>query len=210
MNNDEYVKNMAGMFNFLAEVFYQKPTDELKETISTLELPLFITKENNIDNHFRDKLEALKKLSQTLVLDDIKQDYNALFIRPKGKLAYPWGSVYLSNNNRLFDQSTLLFMDFCKKNHLNFNLPQHQPMDHFGLMLVALVYCLELDLQDGQQRVKELLEQHLLSWSDRFLSLVIEHSTSHFYGVSAQLCQLLLTELTLSKELELKPVTLYK
>ncbi|WP_144208364.1 TorD/DmsD family molecular chaperone [Shewanella donghaensis] len=210
MNNEEYVKSIAGMFNFLAEIFYQNPTEELKDTISTLEIPLFVTKDANFNKLVFNHISELKTLAQQLPVLALKQDFNILFVRPKGKKAYPWGSVYLNNQNRLFDQSTLDFMDFCQSNNLNFNLTQHEPTDHFALMLVALVYCLELDLQEQQNRTKQLLEQHLLTWSDRFLCLVAEHSESRFYGASAELCMLLLEDIKQANNIELKPVELFK
>ncbi|WP_153913268.1 TorD/DmsD family molecular chaperone [Shewanella sp. TC10] len=226
MTNADNVKSMALMFNLLAEIFYRNPDEELKQTISELDNSLFVTNGTNLQDPVLNLLNDIKQLAIVTPLVDLKQDFNMLFLRPKGKLAYPWGSVYLNKQNRLFDLTTLAFMEFCKKYQLNFTLSQNEPVDHFSLMLVALIHCMELDeaeentsLNDFNEslcehpetdRAATLLKLHLLPWSGRFLSLVVENSESKFYGAAAQLSQILLEQLKQDYQISLEPVVLYK
>ncbi|MCL1065528.1 molecular chaperone TorD family protein [Shewanella olleyana] len=226
MTNADNVKSKALMFNLIAEIFYRYPDEELKKTISELDTSLFITNNTNLQDPVLILLKDIKQLAIETPLVDLKQDFNMLFLRPKGKLAYPWGSVYLNKQNRLFDLTTLAFMEFCKKYQLNFTLAQNEPVDHFSLMLVALIHCMELDeaednssLNDFNEslcehpetdRAATLLKLHLLPWSGRFLSLVVENSESKFYGATAQLSQILLEQLEQDYQISVEPVVLYK
>lgn len=204
INND---KGTTGIINVIAECFYCKPTEALKYKVSNIDMSLLHC---DIEDDVHSKMSEVKRLAEDVSVVDLKDDFNALFERSKNRLAYPWGSIYLTRNNRLFDQSTLAFMDFCKKSHLHFKLEQNEPIDHFSLMLSALVLCLEQDLQEQKGTVKELLQQHLLSWSDRFLALVSEHCQSGFYAAVADLCQCLLTDLAYRYHINIEPAVLYK
>ncbi|MCL1045987.1 molecular chaperone TorD family protein [Shewanella electrodiphila] len=226
MTNADNVKSKALMFNLLAEIFYRIPDEDLKETISELNTSLFITNRNNSQERAFILLGEIKRLAIEQPLVELKQDFNRLFIQPKGKTAYPWGSVYLNKQNRLFDLTTVAFMEFCKTHQLNFTLEKNEPVDHFSLMLVALIHCMELDeaednssLNDFNEslcehpeanRTATLLKMHLLPWSGRFLELVNEHSTSGLYRAAAKLSQLLLDELKHEYKITLEPVELYK
>ncbi|MDO6611012.1 molecular chaperone TorD family protein [Shewanella sp. 1_MG-2023] len=226
MTNADNVKSKALMFNLLAEIFYRNPDEDLKETISELDTSLFITNRTSSQGPVLILLNEIKRLATEQPLVELKQDFNGLFIRPKGKFAYPWGSVYLNKQNRLFDLTTLAFMEFCKKYQLNFTLEQNEPVDHFSLMLVALIHCMELDdaeehtsLNDFNEslcehpeanRTATLLKMHLLPWSGRFLELVNEHSTSGLYRAAATLSQLLLDDLKQDYKITVEPVQLYK
>ncbi|ARD22513.1 TorD/DmsD family molecular chaperone [Shewanella japonica] len=219
MSNSDNVKSIALMFNILAEIFYRNPDEEFKNTLSELDISIFITNKTNLQDLALLKIDEIKQLASQLPLLALKQDFNALFVRPKGKLAYPWGSVYLNKQNRLFDHTTLAFMDFCKLQDLNFNLEHNEPTDHFSLMLVALVHCLELDSvsglassqgEEGTSRTEVLLSQHLLPWSERFLTLVIDNDNSGLYSAAAQLSKLLLADLTAELSITVVEVELYK
>ena len=226
MNNADNVKSMALMFNLLAEIFYRNPDDDFKKMISELDTSLFDANGTKTQEPILNLLNDIKGFANELPLDELNHDFNMLFVRPKGKLAYPWGSVYLNKQNRLFDLTTLAFMEFCKKYQLNFKLSQQEPVDHFSLMLVALIHCMELDEAEENTSINEfneslcehpeafrakiMLEEHLLPWSGRFLSLVVENSQSGFYGAAAQLSQLLLEQLECDYQLSIEPVELYK
>ncbi|WP_285165059.1 TorD/DmsD family molecular chaperone [Shewanella goraebulensis] len=226
MTNADNVKSMALMFNLLAEIFYRNPDEDLKKTFSELDTSLFITNGTNLQDPASKLLNDIKIHATKHSLAELKQDFNMLFIRPKGKLAYPWGSVYLNKQNRLFDLTTLAFMEFCKKYQLNFTLSQNEPVDHFSLMLVALIHCMELDEAEENSSINDfneslcehpetdraatLLQRHLLPWCGRFLTLVNEHSQTGFYSAAAQLSELLLAQLQHDYQLTIKPVELYK
>ncbi len=209
MKNSEHIKYIANTLDILAQSFYMVPTEESIDKFYNIDTKLL--KLDNIDSRYeakhRDDLKIHGGNKASFI--EIKKDFNSLFTRPKNKLAPPWGSVYLSSKNRLFDKSTLIFMGFCKKYNINYQLKQHEPIDHFGLILASLVHCLMLDLTDQQERAKELLENHLLMWSDRFIELVIENSNKDFYPAVAELCQLVLAELKHHHKIKIEPVALY-
>ncbi|QLE85396.1 hypothetical protein FLM48_10075 [Shewanella sp. Scap07] len=215
MNTDKNTVPSALLLNMLAEIFYRPADQSLLNTL--VRTHKFITDNKySLNNDQLQQLIDLVNTTEDYSLKELNTDFNNLFTRPKGKLAYPWGSVYLNVHNRLFDETTLSFMDFCKKHQLNFNLKQNEPLDHFSLMLVALVHCLELDESSlANEEITEpctavLLQQHLLPWSDRFLELVINHSQTEFYKKSAKLAANLLAQLTQQHQIELEPARLYK
>ncbi|WP_137221676.1 molecular chaperone [Shewanella sp. MEBiC00475] len=208
--NDTYINSMAKAFDVLANIFYKCIDEDLVTSLLSLDSDFFLIDDLSLNEQVKEKVLKIKLLATNSSLSLLKKDFNALFINPKGKLAYPWGSVYLSNDNRLFGESTFAFANFCKNNNILLNLPKNEPLDHFGVMLVVVVHCLESELCNNDNLTKNLLEQHILIWSDRFLSLVIEHSSSGLYRTAAELCLLLLNNLKQQYHINIIPISLFK
>ena len=207
--NEMYINSMAKSFDLLANIFYNKMDKDLISSIQSIDAEFFLTDDLQLNEKVKCEITKIKKLTTYKTMIEINKDYNALFINPKGKFAYPWGSVYLNNENRLFGKSTIAFSHFCKNNNITLNLSKNIPYDHFGIMLAVLVHCLES--KNDINTTKELLEQHMLTWSDRFLSLVMEHSSSGVYQTAAELCLLLLKNLKQQYNInDNTPIQLYK
>ncbi|PJE78467.1 Tat proofreading chaperone DmsD [invertebrate metagenome] len=128
-------------------------------------------------------------------MQQLQDDFNALFIGPDSLKAAPWGSVYLSHEQLTFGESTLAVRRFYKKFNTVIYTGQQEPDDHLGLMLAFLSYLLQQGLQTIEQdeiaefwlqACHEFLEEYTLTWSGRFLEIMKQASKTSFYqGVAA-------------------------
>ncbi|MBR9729542.1 molecular chaperone [Shewanella intestini] len=204
-------EEIVAALNVLAEIFYNRPT--MAQVQKLIESGVFeywpqwpnSTKD---DSH----LKVLAKLKHQLSInsiEDIDNDFLQLFISPKAKKAYPWGSVYTSKVNRLHGETTRAYVEFCKQQQLTFSSAQTEPLDHFGLMLPALSVCLEQNIANGKA-AEELLAVHLLPWARRFLECVSIFSTSDYYNHVATLTTLLFDHLESRLSQPVISIRLYK
>ncbi|WP_394202560.1 molecular chaperone [Shewanella waksmanii] len=127
-------------------------------------------------------------------LNDLKLDYGQLFFGPGEPTAMPWGSVYLCEQQLLNDDSTVALMAFYKEHQISFNLEYNQPLDHIALIYAVIDQLLgQLAENPEDKAILEplviLLQQHLLPWSGRCLTLAIEHAQSDFYKAIAMLAK---------------------
>ena len=126
----------------------------------------------------------------------------------------PWGSVYLSEKQLLNGESTQELMSFYQQQGIEFDLDSNQPVDHIGLFFAVL------DQMFGQLAIEEnealrstlviLLQQHLLPWSNRCLSLIQQHAETDFYRGIATLTQAYLDEVCRVLQIVPMPVQLYR
>lgn len=114
--------------------------------------------------------------------------WQRLFIGPNALPAPPWGSVYLDRESVLFGESTLTLRRWMQRNQICGQTEGREPEDHFGLLLLLIAWLAESQLQ----RVAELLEEHLLPWSSRYLILMIQKAEHPFYQGIAELALLTL------------------
>jgi TorA maturation chaperone TorD len=144
------------------------------------------------------KIEALVN-SLPPMNDGIAHDFSILF-EGQGKMpAPPWGSVYLSVDNIVMGASTLRYRQFLETLNLTLVSKLNEPEDQFGLMLFALAKLLE---KENDTATIQLLEEYLLPWCFRYLSLVVEYDLSnHFYSVIAQIAAIFLEDLNVLLEL---------
>lgn len=122
----------------------------------------------------------------------LESDYNKYFVGPNHLEAPPWGSAYLDKDNILFGASTLDLRSFLKKYSIKtFSSPQ-EPEDHFGFMMWYLAFFME---QEQDIIVNELLSEHILPWSGRYLKLLQTTAEASFYSALAQLASITLKSL---------------
>ncbi|MGS0724577.1 TorD/DmsD family molecular chaperone [Shewanella sp. 0m-11] len=119
-------------------------------------------------------------------INDVKLDYGQLFFGPGEPKAMPWGSVYLSEQQLINDESTVQLMQFYKQYQVTFALGYNQPVDHIALFygVIAELLTQLINTEDNNLTTEVLLvllQQHLLPWSGRCLTLAIEHSETDFY-----------------------------
>ncbi|MFB9134116.1 molecular chaperone TorD family protein [Vibrio olivae] len=141
-----------------------------------------------------DNPEQIAALISTL--EDTKNNLNdyafSVLFEGQGKLiAPPWGSVYQHRENEVMGDSTEAFRLFLEHIGMNIEIGS-QPCDHFAIMLWAIAYTLE---NEQDEALVELLEIHLLPWSNRYLSLLKSNQDSAFYAAVSELCELFLSQL---------------
>lgn len=122
----------------------------------------------------------------------LKSDYAALFVGPGPLLAYPWESVYLSEEHLIFDIQTLEVREIYRRFGLQAPAAIREPDDHIGLELAFLVHLCSLGLDacargdiDGFERSLQaqrgFLGDHVLRWAPIFMQRVIEHAATDYY-----------------------------
>lgn len=133
--------------------------------------------------------------------DDFTWQYSVLFEGQGEMCAPPWGSVYLEKDNLLMGESTARYRAFLHQQGLAFENAQQEPEDQFGLMLLALAALLE---RENDQAAHQLLEAHLLPWSDRYLDRLQANPHSVFYAQLAAFTRLFLQ--AMQRHYGLRPV----
>ncbi len=139
--------------------------------------------------------------------EDIAHDFSILF-EGQGKMpAPPWGSIYLCSDNIVMGTSTLRYRQFLEALNLTLDSKLNEPEDQFGLMLFALAKLLE---KENDTATINLLEEHLLPWCFRYLTLVNECDlSSDFYPILAQIAHVFLDDLKVLLALMPNNVTLH-
>ena len=133
----------------------------------------------------RPVLDTLKTPSD----EPLRDAWQRLFIGPYALPAPPWGSVWLDRESVLFGESTLELRQWMRDNAIAFEVQQNEPEDHFGTLLLLAAWLSESGRDDVRD---ELLAQHLLPWSQRFLSVLEQEAHHPFYQALAQLARLTL------------------
>lgn len=120
----------------------------------------------------------------------VHAEFNRLFVGPNRLPAPPWGSVYTDPESVIFGNETLAVRAWMRACGVAMRLPEREPEDHMGLMLMMLAWSVQHVL--AREDVEALLEEHLLPWSGRFLELLEASSRQPFYRELAKLAQLTL------------------
>ncbi|MBL5964818.1 Tat proofreading chaperone DmsD [Lelliottia amnigena] len=123
--------------------------------------------------------------------ETLPEAWQRLFIGPWALPAPPWGSVWLDRESVLFGESTLALRQWMRDNGITFDMPQNEPEDHFGTMLMLAAWLSEKGHEDA---CDQLLAWHLLPWSQRFLTVLRENARHPFYVGIAELAQMTLVD----------------
>ena len=217
-HNDDWTDILTAevlAFGFINKVFYEKPADEFINTLITEKL--FAQWPMQADDEFTitglNILQAFSASWEEAGLDDLKKDYQQLFIGPEHLPAPPWESVYLSIDNLVFERQTLAVRQFYARYGLQIANLYKEPDDHFGLEMAFMAHLCTLGLEAihkgelealethlGVQR--DFLEEHLLLWAPDFLNRVIEHAQTDYYRGVAYLALGCLVEAAHQRDLE--------
>lgn len=122
---------------------------------------------------------------------ELHREYNRLFIGPRALPAPPWGSVYTDPEGVIFGNLTLAVRQWMREHGVRMQLPDKEPEDHFGLMLLMLSWAAG---RIDDAAIDALLEQHLLVWAPRFLELFIEGAGGGFYAAAGRLARATLAD----------------
>ena len=131
-------------------------------------------------------------------LDALACDFNRLFVGPGEMLAAPWESVYRSKLKLTFQEPTLKVRALYERFGLESPAIHREPDDHLALELdfLAALSVLAAEAARGGdaerlatcfETQQALLQEHLLAWAPRCLSLVVEHAETDYYRGAARL-----------------------
>lgn len=121
--------------------------------------------------------------------EQLREDYNRLFVGPGPLLAPPWESVYRSKERLLFGEHTLAVRAFYQSYGLKSVKQDQEPEDHIALELeFAGWLCQQAANASGPEEAsvfieghREFLVRHLLEWIPAFSEAVRKGSHTVFY-----------------------------
>lgn len=127
---------------------------------------------------------------QTLMTEisntDLDYQFSLLFEGQGDMPAPPWGSVYLDQEQLLMGESQERYRQFLQQHGITLNTGMNEPEDQFGLMLMAFALLLE---KNQISIAKQLINEHLLTWSSNYLECLKNNDISQFYQSLAVIAQ---------------------
>lgn len=191
----QYTDSVAQAAALLGSIFYQDPASAKGKAAFSW----FAAKGNQEVWEFgqpRAK-EAIERMQSAWsenaeCVQVIHEEYNRLFIGPHRLPAPPWASVYTDPEAVIFGNATLGVRQWMRNNAVKLTLPDKEPEDHFGLMLMMLSWGISHDV--SAEALNELLEKHVLTWAFYFLELFEEGAQHPLYKGAAHLATLTLTD----------------
>ena len=196
-HNDDWTEILTAealAYAFINRAFYEKPTDEFINTLVSEKLfaqwPL--PPDDEFTSAGQNILQAFSANWQAGKLNDLKKDYQQLFIGPARLPAPPWESVYLSDDRLVFEKQTTAVRQFYARYGLQAANLYKEPDDHFGLEMAFMAHLCTLGLEAIRQgevataqthlnAQRDFLEEHLLLWAPDFLNRVITHAQTDYY-----------------------------
>lgn len=186
---------------FFAGLFQAEPQAQALKTLRDEKLfeawPMPVSTEDG-----RDGLDLLQK--STAAYDRHKhqglvRDYTEMFIGPGDPLPQ-WESVCTTREKLLFGEPALAVQQAYAE--FGFESPNrvHEPGDHIGYELAFTASLLELaanalEQGDGDETAyftagaRRFLDDHLLGWSEDFLSALEARAATDLYKGAAKLCR---------------------
>lgn len=156
--------------------------------------------------------EACSKLAKAATREGgsgLHEDFNRMFVGPEKLPAPAWGSVYLDPENVIFGNETIELREWMRETGVTMTLPDREPEDQFGLMLLMAAFCAQTDT--SEEALRQLLEYHLLPWAYRFLDQFEEGAgADSFYAAAAQLARCTLKAWEMDFDLTPEPRRLYR
>jgi TorA maturation chaperone TorD len=125
-------------------------------------------------------------------INDLRADYNNLFVGPGKMGAAPYESVYRSEKELVFQEHTIqVRRAYRKEGYLPENL-YREPDDHIGLELDFMHKMSDRSLKLGRKgeltkarktllAQKQFLDQHMLAWVPEFSAKIANKARTDFY-----------------------------
>ncbi|HBV76657.1 MULTISPECIES: molecular chaperone TorD family protein [Vibrio] len=180
----------------LGSLFYYRPCEYSQYGIDEiLNTPLDPEDASPLMQQFISTLTAFKQAN----IDDLTTLHDQHFSGIADIPAPPWGSVYLDRECVLFGESHTQYKQFLTKAGFEFETKNNDPLDHIGLMLMALSALLDTQENDNaidSAELQEMLSVHLLPWSHTYLSNVSLALTEPSYSSLVKTTQTLLEQYT--------------
>jgi TorA maturation chaperone TorD len=130
-------------------------------------------------------------------IDSLRSEYTRLFIGPASLPSPPWESVHKSGEKLLLQKETLEVRIAYRRNGFVSKTYPHEPDDHIGIEL-DFMYHLSAqttenlgtdDLEKMRSLIEEqqsFLDEHLLTWGDKFAAGLKKHDANSFYTITAE------------------------
>jgi TorA maturation chaperone TorD len=217
--NIEKLQDLQAIANVLHSVLTVYPESDLINTFKQQDIvenwpKLLATDPDNKGlTHLKAYIDQWTDNEEELL--KLKLEYGVLFYGPGTPLAAPWGSAYTSSSQLLNDHSTITLKRFYAANNINIDMKMNEPVDHIGLIFAVLSFLLNKAIEapqnpNIQQKIDELLEQHLLPWAYRCLELAYSHAETDYYRGFSILAREYLLYLEQTFELTPKKVAIYR
>lgn len=170
----------------LGSLFYSAPTSKQNLPL----LSFFKLGDWQADCVFlsRETTQQIQEYFSEFELEQLEEEYQRLFIGPHALAVAPWGSVYLDKEEVIFGDSLLAMRTFLQENGIEFTSDNHEPEDHFGLMLMLSAYLVE----QYPDKLAFFWGEHFLTWGYRFLTLLQAQPKSFYVGLAILTEQFLL------------------
>lgn len=122
----------------------------------------------------------------------LRDDHTRLFIGPGALPAAPWESAYTNKDRAVFQMETVSVKNWYARFDLELATDYNEPADHIGLEFAFMADLASRtiaasDMRDGEE-VKRLIDaqraflsRHMLRWSPRWASDVVEAAMTDFY-----------------------------
>lgn len=173
----------ATLAKIIGAFFYYSPrSDTVKPLIEAL------LQIDQLANWQNPKLicQQCQRLAAELSHQDLDYQFSLLFEGQGEMLAPPWGSVYLDQEKLLMGESQERYREFLQQQGLMLSTGMNEPEDQFGLMLMAFALLLE---KNQPQTAKQLLNEHLFTWSTYYLNQLKHNQISPFYAALAVIAE---------------------
>lgn len=130
-------------------------------------------------------------------LQELLVDYTRLFMGPPAPLAKPYGSVWLSGEARVMDESTLALEALYREAGFEVAEELHEPSDHIAVELEFL-YLLTFECNESrsagseeaaaawEQLRQSFLREHVGAWAFPFTDAVRANAGTPFYRQLAE------------------------
>lgn len=204
-NRFESVANAAVL---LGSVFYQDPSSEKGQAV----LGWFASPEAADAWEFGQPQagQGIALMQSALTENQAQanhEEFNRLFVGPYRLPAPAWASVYTDPEGVIFGNATLGVRQWMRDNQVKMTLPNNEPEDHFGLMLMMLSWATTHDV--SEEAICVFLQEHLLSWAPYFLKLFAASTQNPLYQGAAQLALATLQDWIDRFQLEVLEVSLH-
>lgn len=191
----ELLQFRLSIYSFLGFIFYNKiPSDRFQRDHLNNSIRLLISQECDEEipgrKELQDYLNHIESSEGYYRI--LRQDFQDLFEGPGKLLAPPWESVYLSEEQLMFESQTIEVRELHRKYGLQIQNFGTEPEDHIGLELQFMGFLASraVDLFEPYSSnelfkimkvQKDFLQKHLLLWVDQFTSLVQLGAKTSFY-----------------------------
>jgi len=193
-DSDRYLEAMAA-FSFFNKVLLDAPEKEymegFKDSVGLLdEWPFSASAESKTG------LELLKNYLKKYTESDLQQlkdNFNKLFIGPGHLFAPPWESVYKEQDRTIFGEATLTVRNRYRQFGLEIHNLHKEPDDHMAyecayLNFLCAAAAADETAEDVRKEIAEFIKDHPATWVDEFTEKIIDNSTTDFYkGVAFML-----------------------
>lgn len=195
-HDDAAASARVGLCRFLAACYYQPAPEFSEEKL----FDSMVDAATQIDPTLAGHARRMGEQFAAAGMDDLLIDYTRLFLGPVDIVAKPYGSVWLSGENQLMQDSTMDVLDLYREGGFEIDEGFRELPDHIAAELEFLYLLLfrenEAQQQDDAERLagvvnlrKRFLDRHAGRWVGPFAAAVEAGAQSAFYRELAMLTE---------------------